>query len=198
MVNVAHTQRISAAEYLALERASTDRHEFLDGEIFLMAGGTHEHSLIASNIVGELRNALRHRPCLVHGSDMKVKIEAAGVYTYPDALALCGPPQFADDARDTLLNPKVLFEVLSDSTERYDRGEKFEYYRSLPSVAEIVLVSQKKPHVEHYARKPDGSWLYRDYHAGDRVPLAALDCALAVADIYLKVFPPPADDRPAI
>src|SRR5262245_53404962 len=123
---------LSAAEYLALERAAEERHELIDGEMFAMSGGTREHSLIALNIGGELRAALRLKPCEVFNSDMRIRVEARNRYTYADAIALCGPPQFLDETRDTLLNPTAIFEVLSDSTESYDRGEKFAGYRTLP------------------------------------------------------------------
>ncbi len=128
------------AEYLAWERAAPDKHEFLGGEIFAMAGASFAHNKIVGNIVGELRDALRDRPCDVTPSDLRVKIPAVGLYTYPDAVVVCGEPQFEDDKLDTLLNPTVIVEVLSDSTEAYDRGKKFRYYRTIPSLRDYVLV----------------------------------------------------------
>jgi Uma2 family endonuclease len=190
MVQPAGAAFASAAEYLAFERAAPDRHELIDGEVVAMSGGTREHSLIALNIGGELRAALRERPCEVFSSDMRIKIAATGRYTYPDVAALCGAPEFEDAARDTLLNPAAVFEVLSDSTESCDRGEKFAQYRQLPSLTDYVLASQKAVQVEHFRRQPDGSWLLRVCGPGERIALDALGCGLAVDEVYLKVFPP--------
>jgi Uma2 family endonuclease len=182
--------RVSPEEYLELERAAEERHEFLDGEIVAMSGGTAEHSLIAQNIIGELRSALRPKPCKVFTSDMRIRIEAANRYTYADAVVVCGPPRLADEARDTLLNPTAIFEVLSDSTESYDRGEKFAGYRTVPSVEEYVLVSQKQEQVEHFHRQADGSWLLHVYGSGETVSLPALGCELKVDKVYFKVRVP--------
>jgi len=184
--------RVSPEEYLELERAAEERHEYLDGEIVAMSGGTVEHSLIAQNIIGELRNALRPKPCKVFTSDMKIRIESANRYTYADAVVVCGPPRLADEVRDTLLNPTAIFEVLSDSTESYDRGEKFAGYRTLPSVQEYVLASQKQEQVEHFHRQPDGSWLLHVYGTGETVSLPSLGCELKVDEVYFKVFAAPA------
>jgi Uma2 family endonuclease len=188
MAQPAVTTFASAAEYLAFERAAPDRHELIDGEVVAMSGGTREHSLIALNIGDELRAALRERPCEVFSSDMRIKVAATGRYTYPDVAALRGAPEFEDEARDTLLNPAAVFEVLSDSTESYDRGEKFAQYRQLPSLTDYVLASQKAMLVEHFHRQPDGSWLLRVCGPGERVALAALGCDLALDEVYLKVF----------
>jgi len=177
---------LTPAQYLAAERVSDVKHEFLHGDVFAMAGGSYRHSLIAANIVRHLGNALEARPCAVHTSDMRVR--AGDLYTYPDVTVLCGEPRFEDERRDTLLNPNVIFEVLSDSTESYDRGRKFEQYRTVPSLFEVVLVSQAEIHVEHFARQPDGSWRLREVRAGQRLELPALGCELSVDDIYRKVF----------
>ena len=179
---------ITAEEYLELERAAEDRHELLDGEMFAMAGGTEEHSLIGANICSELRAALRSKPCKVFTSDMRIRIEAMSRYTYADVTVVCGPSLFVDEKRDILLNPTAIFEVLSDSTESYDRGEKFAGYRTLPSLQEYVLASQKRELVEHFHRQADGSWLLRVCGAGESVSLPSLACELAVDEIYLKVF----------
>jgi Uma2 family endonuclease len=183
---------ISTAEYLELERAAEERHELIDGEMFAMAGGSEEHSLIAANVCSELRGALRPKPCKVYTSDMRIRIETMNRCTYADVTAVCGPPRFLDEKRDTLLNPTAVFEVLSDSTESYDRGEKFAGYRTLPSLQEYVLVSQKQELVEHFHRQADGSWLLRVYGAGESVSLPSLACELAVDEVYLKVFSAPA------
>jgi Uma2 family endonuclease len=181
--------RMSPEEYLAFERGSADKHEYVDGEIFPMSGGTYEHSLLASNVARELGNALADRPCDVHGPDMRIKVAATNRFFYADASVVCGEPVFADDARDNVLNPKVVVEVLSDSTERYDRGEKFAHYRRIEALREYVLVSQSEPLVEHFSRQADGTWLYRALGPGDELVLPSLGCAVSVDRIYLKVFP---------
>ncbi|MFS8071752.1 MAG: Uma2 family endonuclease, partial [Byssovorax sp.] len=167
-------------EYLAWERSSDEKHEYFDGEVFAMAGASEEHNLIVTNIVATLWIALRQRPCKVYPSDLRVKIPSTGLYTYPDASVLCDRPEFEDDAADTLLNPQIIFEVLSDSTEDYDRGTKFKHYRSIPSFREYVLVSQTEILVEHSIRQEDGSWLLRDHGAGGRLVLASIGCEIAV------------------
>jgi Uma2 family endonuclease len=175
-------------EYLAWERASPEKHEFFQGEVFAMAGATKEHNLIVGNIVGELRNALRSGLCQVYPSDLRVKIPATGLYTYPDASVVCSKPKLEDDSFDTLLNPEVIFEVLSDSSENYDRGKKFEQYRTVASLREYILVAQDRVLVEQYTRMPDGAWVLREHRQGGRLDLACIGCALDVGEIYLKVF----------
>jgi Uma2 family endonuclease len=191
MAQAAARSRLSPEEYLAFERSSEQRHEFADGEIFAMSGGTREHSLVAVNIAGELRLALLDRPCEVHASDMRIKIQATKRYLYPDASVVCGPPAFEDATRDTLLNPVVIVEVLSDSSEAYDRGDKFGQYRTIETLKEYVLASQKEARIEHFRRLPDGSWLLRILQRGDRVRLESIDGEIAVDRAYLKVFDPP-------
>lgn len=178
-------------EYLAFERASDQKHEYANGEIFAMSGGTREHSLIGQNLARELGNALLERPCEVHGSDMRIEVTATERYFYPDVSVVCGQPRFADEKRDTVLNPKLIAEVLSDSTERYDRGDKFAHYRAIPSLQDYVLASQTQPLVEHYHRQSDGTWVYRVIGRGERLLLASLDCEILVDRIYLKVFDVP-------
>lgn len=188
MGEAASRVKMTPEEYLAFERTSQEKHEYADGEIFAMSGGTYEHSLLASNVTRELGNALVDRPCDVHGSDMKIKVAATSRFFYSDASVICGAPIFADDTRDSVLNPKVVVEVLSDSTERYDRGEKFAHYRRIDSLRDYVLVSQTEPLVEHFSRQTDGTWLYRALGPGEQVVLTAIDCTLAVDRIYRKVF----------
>jgi Uma2 family endonuclease len=182
---------MSSEEYLDLERAAVERHELINGEIFAIPGGTQQHSLTTVNIGSELRAALRPRPCEVFNSDMRIRIESANRYTYADVAAVCGPPLFLDEKRDILLNPTAIFEVLSDSTESYDRGDKFANYRTLPPLQEYVLVSQKQVLVEHFHRQADGTWLLRVYGSGESVSLPSLACELAIDEIYLKVFDAP-------
>jgi Uma2 family endonuclease len=188
MGHAAQQMKMTQEEYLAFERASEEKHEYADGEIFAMSGGTREHSLAAANVLGELRSALLDRPCEVHGSDMKIKAAATRKYHYPDVSVVCGQPLFEDETRDVLLNPKLIVEVLSDSTERYDRGDKFTSYRTLDTLEDYVLVSQTAVLVEHYHRLPDGMWLYRALGPGERLALGSLGCEIPVERIYLKVF----------
>ena len=169
-------------------RPSQERHEYADGEIFAMSGGTREHSLASQNIARELGNALLERPCEVHGSDMKIKTRA-GRYHYADAFVLCGSPVFEDATRDVVENPRLIVEVLSDSSERYDRGDKLTSYRTLETLEDYILVSQTTVLVEHYHRLPDGTWLYRALGPGEQLVLASLGCAIPLDRIYLKVFP---------
>src|SRR5258708_15346603 len=137
--------RLSEGEYLRLERLAETRSEYFDGEIFAMAGGTRAHSLIATNLLGELRDRLKARDCVAYNTDLRVKIEATGLLTYPDVSIVCGEQRFLDEEQDTLVNPTVVVEVLSESTEGYDRGKKFEHYPQSPTCQEYLLVSQKQP-----------------------------------------------------
>lgn len=191
MGNPAARTPMSPQEYLAFERAAEQRHEYADGEVYAMAGATREHNLVMGNIFGELRTALLDRPCEVYGSDMRVHIAATGRYVYPDVSVVCGGPSFQDDKRDTLLDPLVIVEVLSESTEAYDRADKFDQYRSVASVQDYVLASQTRPRIEHYRRQPDGSWVLRVLGPGDVVALETIGCELAVDRAYLKVFDGP-------
>ena len=174
-------------EYLAGERQSEIKHEYYQGQLFAMAGATRRHNLIVANVVGELRSALRQRPCEVYPSDMRVKVADTGLYTYPDASALCCEPVFDDSEEDTLENPQLLVEVLSRSTEAYDRGKKFKLYRAIPTLADYLLLSQDEILVEHFARQPDGTWNLRIHQAGERIRIGSLQCELAVDELYLKV-----------
>lgn len=187
MPQAAASTHLSSAEYLALERSSEVRHEYADGEVFAMAGGTLEHNLISANLTGELRAALKDRACFVCPADMRIRISSAR-YTYPDVSVVCGEPAFEDPRRDTLLNPSVVFEVLSDSSESYDRGGKFAQYRTLASLTDYVLVDQREILIEHFSRQPDGTWVLRVVGAGQRLELPSIGCGIAVEEIYLKVF----------
>lgn len=178
-------KRYTAEEYLALERAAETKSEFFDGEIFAMAGASARHNLIVANLIREAGNALKGRSCDVYASDMRV-CSPSGLWTYPDVTIVCGKPIFDDDELDILLNPTVLFEVLSRSTEAYDRGRKFRHYGTLESLREYVLVSQEQRWIEHFARQPDGRWLLTSVSEG-RVELPALDISLAVDEIYDRV-----------
>jgi len=133
--------RLTEAEYLALERSAPFKSEFFDGEMFAMAGGSPMHSLMGANLIGELRSKLKGGPCRPFTSDLRIKIEATGLFTYPDVSVICGPLHFVEGTDDTVVNPTLIVEVLSDSTEAYDRGEKFQHYRQMPSLKEYLLLA---------------------------------------------------------
>jgi len=181
-------KKLTPEEYLALERQAEVKSEFLDGEMFAMSGASPRHALIAANLVIALGVRLRDRPCYVFSADLRLNVSPTGLFTYPDVVVACGDLKYRDERRDTLLNPLVLFEVLSESTEGYDRGRKFEHYRTLPSLAEYLLVAQDKPHVEQYVRQADGRWLLGEFNRPeDVVTLPSLSSTLAMAEIYAKV-----------
>jgi Uma2 family endonuclease len=151
------------------------------------------HSLIVANLIRELGNQLRGRPCEIHGSDLRVKVQRTGMYTYPDVVALCGEPRLEDEKLDTLLNPSVIIEVLSPSSESYDRGEKFAHYRRLDTLQEYVLVAQVRQRIEHFRRESDHWVLTEISDAGGELTLSSLGCTLRLADIYERVEFPAAD-----
>ena len=178
----------TAAEYLTFERESTVKHEFIDGQVVAMSGASRNHNLIAGNVTGLMFNQLAERPCEHYPSDMRVHVPATGLYTYPDVSVMCGEAELQDDEFDTLLNPTVIIEVLSRSTERYDRGTKFRDYRSIPSLQQYVLISQDRPHIEYYTRQDDGGWLLHDASGLDAVvELSSIGCKLRLKDVYRKV-----------
>jgi Uma2 family endonuclease len=179
---------LTPQEYLARERQADFKSEYYRGETFAMAGASWEHTLIKDNTAHEVRKQLEDGPCRVVTSDLRVKIDATGLYTYPDIIIVCDKPEFEDGVFDTLLNPRVLVEVLSDSTEKYDRGTKFEPYRQIPSLQEYVVIAQDQPLVERYVRQPNGDWLLTDF--GDQTQpfvFASIPVKLAFTDIYRGV-----------
>jgi Uma2 family endonuclease len=181
-------RRLTSSEYLALDRAAHEKHEFADGEAFAMSGASERHNLIALNIGTEINLQLRDRPCRVYVSDLRVAVSRLGPFYYPDVVALCGQPELLDAEGDTLLNPSALVEILSRSTEAYDRGVKAQGYRSMPSVKEYLLVSQDALRVEHYRRNPSGEWLLADHvDPAEAIELASIGCTLKLAHAYAKV-----------
>jgi Uma2 family endonuclease len=181
-------RRLSPEEYLAIERKAKFKSEYFDGEMFAMAGASRKHNLIAGSVGARLTTQLDDRDCEVYISDMRVKVSPTGLYTYPDVVVVCGEPRFEDAEVDTLLNPKVLFETLSESTEGYDRGKKFEHYRTIASLAEYVLIAQDKPHIEHYVRQAGNQWLLSETsNLNDTIQLPSIECQLALSEIYRKV-----------
>lgn len=179
---------LTPEEYLTLERQAETKSEYFQGEVYAMAGASPRHTLIAANTVALLVLGLKGRPCTVHGSDLRLKVPATGLYSYADVTVVCGKAQFEDRHQDVVLNPTVIFEVLSRSTEGYDRGEKFEHYRTLESLTDYVLVSQRRPLVEHFARQADGSWVLKPYAGVEStVLIPSIGCDLPLADMYDKV-----------
>lgn len=178
---------LTPEEYLAIERDSAEKHEYVAGEVVAMAGASRRHNLIQSTTLTGLNNALATRPCEVYPSDMRVKVSTLGIYTYPDITVVCGEPDLEDAEQDTLLNPTVIIEVLSPATERYDRGLKFHRYQLIPSLRDYLLIAQDRPLVEHYARGDDGRWS-QSVHEGlsASIALRSIGCSLPLAEVYRK------------
>lgn len=176
-------------EYLEMEAAAPYKSEYYGGEIFAMAGGTPAHSLICVNLIRRIAEAVDNKNCRCFESNMKLDIPAADAFVYPDIMAVCGEIRFAENTRDTITNPVLIVEVLSPGTESFDRGKKFEYYRSIPSLKEYVLVSQEKQIVEVYFRQEGGSWLYTVAEGTDKtVFLNSVEYEIALKDVYHKVL----------
>jgi Uma2 family endonuclease len=186
--------QLTFEEWLEGERASLEgRSEYVGGEVFAMTGANVEHNAIVINIARELSIQMKGRPCQVYANDMKVRIRPADAGKYPDLIALCGEHRFQDGRRDLLLNPSVIVEVLSDSTEAYDRGKKFAIYRQIPSLREYLLVSQYQVQVELFSRSDEGRWTLSDFSAlTDTVALPSVGCTLSLAEVYDKVEVQPA------
>jgi len=179
---------VSSQEYLALERQADSKHEYVDGEIFAWAGASRKHTLVAGNIFGELRHQLKGRPCEAYQSEMRVKAAASRAYVYPDVVVVCGEPQFEDDYVDTLLNPTVVFEVLSKSTKSYNRLAKSAYYRTIESLAEYLLVAQEEYRIEQYVKQDAGRWLLTEVRSLDAaIELESINCSLTLRDIYDRI-----------
>lgn len=181
-------RRLTIPEYLAFERQSETKHDYLDGEIFAMAGASRKHNRINQNIATSLDIQLEERDCEVFASDMRVRTPR-DLFTYPDVVVVCGPATFEDDEIDTLVNPTLIVEVLSSSTEAYDRITKLSYYRMIPSLRELILVSQDRVHLEHFLWQKDSEWIFRetDDLAG-RIVLPSIGCELEIRRIYRKAF----------
>lgn len=177
----------SPDEYIVRERAAEFRSEFIDGQLVAMAGASRAHSLISINLGREVSAALREQECETYDSNMRVKVANTGLYTYPDLTIACGRPEFEDGELDTLTNPSVIFEILSSSTEAYDRGEKFARYRRLPSLREYVLISQSSPRVERFARAGE-VWVMTAIEGMDGVlELDSVRCRLSLGDVFERV-----------
>ena len=202
-------EKITVADYLRMEWEADERHVYIDGEIFAMAGESDFHADISANLVGELHAQLKGKRCRVRTKDTKVRSgpagprplrDTAGMYSYPDVVIVCGEPEYFDDRRSVVTNPTVIIEVLSPSTAESDRGDKFERYeRWNPTLTDYILVRQDRPLVEHYTRQPDGKWLLARAPGMDSsVDIPSIGCVLKSADVYDRIaFPAPdPDDQP--
>jgi len=179
----------SFEDYLATERECSDaRHEYLAGEVFAMAGASFNHNLITANLIRRLGNQLEARPCIVLGNDMRLRIETADACAYPDCVVLCDRPRFHDNRQDVLTNATLLVEVLSPSTEGYDRGGKFAVYRGLPGLRQYVLVAQDRFAVDLFSRQADGRWLLEAFtDPQTEIHLESIGCTLTLREVYDKV-----------
>jgi Uma2 family endonuclease len=180
--------RVTPEEYLERERQAETRSEYRKGEIVAMSGASFAHTIITSNIVSELHQQLKRGRGTVHAVDLRLGVQAGVFYTYSDVVVVCGNPEFADRREDIILNPIVLIEVLSKSTQEYDRGEKFASYRTIPSLKEYLTVDQYRVHVEQWSREPDGQWPSKQFHElNELIKLGSIGVELRVEEIYRKV-----------
>jgi Uma2 family endonuclease len=177
--------QLSAEEYLAIERASPTKHEFFAGHMYDMAGGSLAQAILSVNLSTQLSNRLNSQGCRAASSDLRVRTATDGLYTYPDVTVYCGEPILADDHRDTLLNPRVIIEILSKSTEAHDRGFKFAEYRRIESLRDYVLVSQQEPRIEVFSRAPNGKWVLSEYFgANAECEFPSVNCSIPLSAIY--------------
>ena len=180
--------KLTPAEYLEIERNNEARSEYIDGEVVSMTGASRWHNLIVTNTGAELHRQLKGKPCEVYLSEMRVHIPSLNIYTYPDIAVVCGEPTFEDAAVETLLNPKIVIEVLSPSTESYDRGKKSVFYKTIESLAELLLIAQDEHKIEHSVKHRDGRWLSSETTRLDGlVELASIGCVLRLSEVYDKV-----------
>jgi Uma2 family endonuclease len=184
-------KRMTESEYLAFDHASEVKHEYINGEVFAMTGASWEHNMICSLTIAALVNQLRGKPCQVSPSDLRLKVTETGLYTYPDISVICGDPIFAGNEFDTIVNPTVIIEILSKTTEAYDRGEKFQHYRTLETLQDYVLISQDKPRIEGYSRQQNKKWTFTDAIGLDAAfEIPSIGCILKLAEVYERVtFP---------
>lgn len=179
---------LTAEEYLAIEREAEFKSEYVDGRMYMMAGASEPHVVTTGNIFREIASQIRGRGCRAYVTDMKIQVSLRGQYSYPDVAVVCGQPQFHDEHQDVVTNPIVIVEVLSPSTEAYDRGLKSQRYRQMDSLQEILLAAQDRPHLELSTRQPDGSWRLTEASGLDaEIALASVGCTLRLADVYENV-----------
>ncbi len=192
MVAPATLHRYRFADYLALEQSSNTKHEFLHGEIYGMAGGTPEHAALAVAVSTALLSQLRGGPCRVYSSDLRIRVLTTGLATYPDVTVVCGALERDPESPSTVVNPRVVVEVSSDGTEAYDRGEKLDHYRAIPSLRGVVLLSHREPRIEVWERVPAGAWSQRTSCSGEIANIESLPARLVVDEIYLASREPTA------
>ena len=191
-------RRLTPEEYFEFEAASETKHDYFNGQLLAMSGGTSQHSLIAANIIGEARNALKGKPCRVYTSDLRLGVSRRSLYSYPDISIICGEPEYDldDKNKTTVVNPTVVIEVLSPSTEKYDRSDKFKRYLRLPGLREYVLVSQSSARIESFYRRDDGQWLFSFVDGLEQIlQIAAVSIELPLSEIYRGVDLPPAEQE---
>lgn len=187
-MSIAEKTALTPQQYLEQERKAELRSEYFDGQLLAKTGSSADHCTIVGNIAVGIRQQFRNCSCEVFMNMMRIKVIKSSSYFYPDVVAVCGKPQLEDNEQDVLLNPTMIVEVLSPSTENYDRGTKFEHYRTIDSLTDYLLVAQDKIHVEHYVRQSDRSWLFSEYKsANDKFQIDSIGCELLVAEVYEKV-----------
>ena len=184
--------KITPEQYLEAERVAEFKSEYYGGQSYAMAGCTIPHAHIIANFTGALFQALRGGTCFVLSSAARLRVSASGLYTYPDLMVVCGDPKYADDRRDTVLNPTLIVEVLSESTASYDRGGKFAHYRKIVSLVDYLLISQHEPRIERYVRQPEGPWARSEVRGLEAtLDLPSIQCSVPMAEIYDRVLGPP-------
>ena len=182
------TTFISPEEYLERELQSEEKNEYFNGEIFAIARPSPRHTWIVTNVAGEFRQQLKGKPCRVSSSELRLRVTPTGLYTYPDVMVVGADVEYASDQKDTVLNPVVIVEVLSKSTQDYDRGQKFQHYRTLPSLIDYLTVAQDVPHVLHWTRQSETRGLLVEYSdLGQSIPLASISCVLPLTEVYDKI-----------
>jgi Uma2 family endonuclease len=178
---------IRSEEYLDLERSARQKHEYHRGEVFAMGDASYAHTVVVGNLAREIGQQIKDKPCRVSPTDLRVRVGESGLYTYPDIVVVCGPPRL-EQPGDTLVNPAVIIEVLSEATEAYDRGRKFELYQSIPSLTDYMLVAQGTARIEHFQRQPSGHWLYTaENRLEASIAVPSIGCELSLAEVYDKV-----------
>lgn len=184
-------RKLTEAEYLAIEWAAEFKSEFYNGEMFAMAGASREHNRIKDNLIAELGSRFKGGPCQTYSSDQRLKVSKTGLYTYPDIVIVCGQADYAESDRDTLVNPTAVIEILSPTTEKYDRGVKFRHYQKVPSLKEYVLVSQDEPVCERFVRQPDETWVLTTVTGlSGELTFASVPARIPLTDVYAGVeFP---------
>jgi Uma2 family endonuclease len=193
MQNLAVKHNYTLEEYAELEKSSEERLEYFEGNVWSMAGASSKHEDIVSNCITELKTKLRGRGCKVYGSNLRVKVPIYPPYRYPDVTAICGERTFENFyGLEVLVNPSLIIEVLSPSTEAFDLGYKFTYYKSIESFTEYMLVAQDRPHITLYTKQSAEVWNHREFNSlEDKIYLSSLDCEISVAEIYIDIeFPP--------